>query len=269
LNITSIIQNLSLIWSHLEWYDFLDVIFVWIIIYKILTFIRGTGAVQILTGLAVVTLAYITSIWLELSTLHWVLKQFFDNLFLIIIVLFQGDIRRALAHIGKSPFLGGVSANQEMHVLEELSKGTFALASKGYGALIVLEREIGLDNYIQKGTDLNAEIRAELLLSIFHPEGPLHDGAILIRGGRVISAGSFLPLSKNPNLAASYGTRHRAALGISEDTDALVIIVSEERKTVAVAEQGEIKVFARNEDLMHLLIEAFQVKAPRGGLAHA
>ncbi|MFN7728468.1 MAG: diadenylate cyclase CdaA [Bdellovibrio sp.] len=236
------IDNLFFIIGHLRWQDALDMILVWIVVYRVLILIKKTGTIQMLSGLGVLAIAYILSIWGELFTFNWILEKFFSNLFVIVVILFQAEIRRALAQIGSNPFLSDVSSIQETHVIEEIVKSAFALAQRGYGALIVIEKEIMIDYHIEFGTDVDAKVSNELLTSIFHPTSPIHDGAVLIRGGKVHSAGNFLPLSKNPILDKNLGTRHRAAIGLTEETDAIVVIVSEENRSVAIVQGGHLSV---------------------------
>ena len=168
---------------------------------------------------------------------------------MIVVVLFQGEIRRALAHIGSNPFFTGASSVEETYLIEEISKGATGLAQKRLGALIVIEREINLEYFIEVGTEMDAEISSEILFSIFQPNSPLHDGAVIVRNGRLYAAGCFLPLSKNPALDKNLGTRHRAAIGLTEETDALVIVVSEENSWVGVVESGQL-----NHDLDHAAV---------------
>lgn len=231
-------NNWSGLLTQLRVQDFVDLFLVWLVVYRVLLLIKKSGAVQILSGLGILAIAYMLSIWFELITFNYILEKFFSNLFVIVVILFQGEIRRALAQIGSNPFMTGSSRVEEEHMIEELAKGLLACAQRGYGALIVLEREISLDYFIEEGHGVNADMSAELLLSIFHPSGPLHDGAILVRNGRVVSAGCFLPLSKNSALDKNLGTRHRAAIGLTEETDAYVFVVSEENKSVGVAHSG-------------------------------
>lgn len=231
-------ENLTLLFSQMRYQDILDLFLVWLVVYRILLLTKRSGAVQILSGMGILAIAYLTSIWLELTTFNWLLEKFFSHLFLIVVILFQAEIRRALAQIGSNPFFSGASNVEETHLIEEIAKGATALAQKGYGALIVIEREIALDYFIELGTILNAQIRSELLQSVFIPTSPLHDGAVVIRAGRIYAAGCFLPLSKNPVLDKNLGTRHRAALGLTEETDAFVLVVSEEQHSVGIAQGG-------------------------------
>src|SRR3954471_2663227 len=221
-------------WDNLQlhWNDFVDLILVWLVVYRVLLLIKKSGAVQILSGLGILAIAYMVSIWLELITFNYILEKFFTNLFLIVVILFQAEIRRALAQIGSNPFLSGVSRVQETHMIEEIAKGVVSCAQRGFGALIVIEREISLDYFIEEGVQLGSEVSSELIQSIFHPSSPLHDGAVVIRGSRINSAGCFLPLSKNSALDKNFRTRHRAAIGLSEETDAYVFVVSEETRSV-------------------------------------
>ncbi len=193
-----------------------------------------------LSGLGILAIAYVVSVWVDLSTLNWLLDKFFSNLFVIVVILFQSEIRKALAHIGRNPFFTGVSAVEETQVVEEIVKGAVQLAQQKTGALIVIEREISLDDFIEMGTKIDSDASSELLSSIFQSTSPLHDGAVILRGGRLFAAGCFLPLTKNTNLNKNWGTRHRAAIGITEETDAVVIVVSEETASVGIAMGGRI-----------------------------
>jgi diadenylate cyclase len=213
-----------------------------------------------LSGLGILAIVYLSSIWFELFTINWILEKFFGNLFLIVVVLFQGEIRRALAHIGSNPLLTGDTSVDDSQVIEEISKAAQNMATKGFGALIVLEKEISLEYFIEEGTLVDSEISSELLISIFDPSSPLHDGAAIIRGGRIFAAGCFLPLSKNPILDKNLGTRHRAALGLTEETDAVVIVVSEESTTVSVVYQGKLDPGLDLSRLRKFLFDAFDLK---------
>ena len=215
-------ENTLFIVTHLRWQDLVDIVLVWLIVYRILNLIRRTGTIQMLSGLGILAIAYVGSQWFEFHTLNWLLEKFFSNLFVIVVVLFQGEIRRALAHIGSHPLFADVSSVMETHIIEEIAKGVISAAQKGHGALIVIEKDILVDYHIETGTELESKISAEIIQSIFHPQAPMHDGAVIIRGSRIVSAGSFLPLSKNPALDKNLGTRHRAAIGLTEETDALV-----------------------------------------------
>ena len=253
-------DNISFILQHLRWQDMLDMVLVWVVVYRVLILIRKTGTIQMLSGLGIMAIAYITSIYFELFTFNWILEKFFSNLFVIVVILFQAEIRRALAQIGSNPFFSNESVLHETHVIEEIVKSVMVMAEKGYGALIVIERDILIDYHIEIGTEVDAMISSEILESIFMPSAPMHDGAIVIRGGKIYSAGNFLPLSKNPALDKNLGTRHRAAIGVTEETDAFVIIVSEETKSIGVVEGGFLQTNLEVGDLRKSLYEAYGLK---------
>jgi diadenylate cyclase len=253
-------ESAVLIFSQLRFQDVLDMFLVWVIVYRILILIRKTGTIQMLSGLGILAIGYIMSIWLELYTFNWILEKFFSNLFVIVVVLFQAEIRRALAHIGANPFFTGSSSAQDTQMIEEISKGLFLSAEKGFGALVVIEREIIVDYHIEIGTEIDSRVSAELIASIFHPNAPMHDGAVIIRAGKIYSAGCFLPLSKNPALDKNLGTRHRAAIGLTEETDALVFVVSEESKSIGIVQMGILKPNADQNEIRMALYEAFGLK---------
>lgn len=193
-----------------------------------------------LLGLVFLFLTYLTSQGLELYTLNWVLDNFLSSILLVIVVLFQNDIRRALTEVGRGSLFGVAERTDYRPVLEEIIKAVVTLAGKRVGALIVLERKVGLNEYIEPGTRLDARVSKELICSVFLPASPMHDGAIVIQGGRVAAAGCFLPLTTDPRVSRTLGTRHRAAIGLTEETDAVVIVVSEEEGTVSLVREGRI-----------------------------
>lgn len=252
-------EQLKFVISQFRWQDVLDILLVWAIVYQLFILIRKTGTVQILSGLGLLAVVYLASIWLELFTFNWLLDKFFGNLFLIVVVLFQAEIRRALAHFGANPFFTEVIEAQEVEIIEEIIRGVNGILKNHYGALIVIEREIFLDYHIEPGTPVKAELSAELLISIFHPSAPMHDGAVLIRGGKLFSAGNFLPLSKNPFLDKNLGTRHRAAVGLSEETDAIIIVLSEENQELSVALSGVIRPLKDTSELRRFLFEELEI----------
>jgi len=236
-----VLNILNQLLTQLRWQDFFDILFVFAIIYRLLLLIRGTRAVQILTGLGMVSVAFILSDYLKFFVLNYLLRQFFDYLFLIVIILFQDEIRRALANVGRNPFLTGPSAQQRaVTVLDEVAKAAKLLAAKRIGALIVLERQHGLKNYSEGATEVDARVSAELLLSIFHSSSPIHDGAVIIEGNKIVSAGVFFPLTLESEMDRNFGTRHRAAIAITQETDAVVVVCSEERGEISLVEYGDI-----------------------------
>lgn len=260
MGLQHVLDNLGLIVTQLRFQDFIDICLVWLVVYRILVLIKRTGTIQMLSGLGVLAIGYIVSIWLELFTFNWLLEKFFSNLFVIVVILFQAEIRRALAHIGSNPFFTDVSGVQETHIIEELAKGIISTAQRGYGGLVVIEREIIVDYHLEMGTEMDARLSAELIVSIFHPSSPIHDGAILIRNGKLTSAGCFLPLSKNPALDKNLGTRHRSAIGLTEETDALVFVISEETKSVGIVQTGQLRTNVDLGDIRQALYDVYGLK---------
>jgi len=228
------------LFTQIRWQDFLDIGIIACGVYWIIHFIRGTRAVQMLVGLVVVFGAYLASQTLELYTLNWVLDNFLSSVLLVTVILFQNDIRRALTEVGRGSLFGLRERAAYEQVLEEVIKAATFLAQRSVGALIVLKREVGLNEYIERGVAIDGRVSKELLCSIFAPHSPVHDGAVVIQNGRLIAGGCFLPLTSNPNVSKNLGTRHRAAIGLTEETDAVVIVVSEEEGTVALVREGRI-----------------------------
>jgi diadenylate cyclase len=241
--------------SSLRWQDIVDILIVTVIIYRIILLIRGTRAVQMLIGIVVIIIIYFIARQLDLLTLHWLLRTFLNSIFLIIIIVFQRDIRRVLTQVGKTPF----QKQQDIVVqdLNEIVKAASHMAKKRIGALIVIERETGLRDYIESGHSIDAKLTRELLISIFLPTSPIHDGAVVVYNGRIHSAGCLLPLSQNAHIAKRYGTRHRAALGLSEETDAVILVVSEETQEISLVENGTIKTYRDEESVASALHKIF------------
>ena len=219
--------------------DTLDVLLVAVGIYWLLLLIRGTRAIQILVGLGALIGLRVAADFLELLTLAWLLDNFLGPAVLIVVILFQADIRRGLGRLGRG-FFPSLSERQESQMVEEVVRAVQALSARRSGALIVLERSIRLDDQIEAGTSLDANVTKELITSIFLPTSPLHDGAVLIQQGRLSYAGAILPLTLRTDLPEGVGTRHRAAVGITEETDAVVIVASEETGAISVVVGGEM-----------------------------
>jgi diadenylate cyclase len=257
LNVLNFLNQLI---AQFRWQDFFDITLVFLIVYRLLLLIRGTRAVQILTGLGMVSVAFILSDYLKFFVLNYLLRQFFDYLFLIVIILFQDEIRRALANVGRNPFLSGPSAQQRaVAVLDEVAKAAKLLAAKRIGALIVLERQHGLKNYTEGSTELDAKVSAELLLSVFHHSSPIHDGAVIIEGSKITTAGVFFPITMESEIDRNFGTRHRAAVSITQETDAVVLVCSEERGEIALVEYGEIYRNLNSQELKNKLYACFDL----------
>jgi diadenylate cyclase len=235
----------------LRWQDVLDILIVAYVIYRIAVLIRGTRTMQMVVGLLVVAGAFVGSQLLGLFTLNWLLNNFLGSLFVILVVIFQSDIRRALTRVGTPTFLTGHVTVAS--VAQELVNAAAWLSARRIGALIVLEQEVGLSDYVETGRTLQARLSPELLETIFMRGSPLHDGAVIISGEQVLAAACLLPLSTNPNVSLALGTRHRAAIGITEESDAVVIVVSEEDGTISFARNGELQRGLSSDDLLGIL----------------
>lgn len=226
--------------ADVPWRDLIDIVAVAFVIYNLLLLIRGTRAVQMVLGILFLGLVYYGARVAELQTLKRILESLLIFLPFAIIVLFQHEIRRALTSFGRNP-LWGLAKNQEVEsTFNEIVLAATSLSSRRNGALIVVERLDGLRTYVENGIRLDAVVSYDLLINIFSPDTPLHDGAVMIQGDRIAAAASFLPLTLNPELSKDFGTRHRAALGISEETDAVAVIVSEETGVISLAYDGEL-----------------------------
>jgi len=242
----------------LRWQDVLDILVVAFIIYQLIAIIRGTRSVQMVLGLIVVGVVYFMASILDLVTLQWLLKTFLGSLLLIIVIVFQQDIRRALTQVGKSPFQKNLDMAEKD--LDEIIRACYYLSKRRIGALIVIERETGLREFVDSGFKLNAVLSKELLISIFMPVSPLHDGGVIIYKGRVQTAGCIMPLSQNPYISKRFGTRHRAAIGLSEETDAVIIVVSEETQEVSLVQHGALTAMHDEMTLTNTLRNIFLPK---------
>jgi len=225
-----------------SWWDLLDIALVAVLIYELLMLIRGTRAMQMaLSGAFLIGLFFVSE-WLDLETVNWLIRNLATYVVFAIIVLFQADIRRALAHFGRGQFFKYFDrASSDDETLEELIVASRTLAARRIGAIIVVERQIGLRNYIEGGIPLDATVTYDLLAAIFNTGSPLHDGAVIVQGDRIAAAACFLPLSVNPRVSRELGTRHRAALGITEENDAVAIVISEETGAISLAIGGTLE----------------------------
>lgn len=226
------------VFRSIQFKDIVDIFIVAFLIYRILLLLQGTKALQMLAGLTIIIALYFISQIFELLTLNWILQTFMSSLLILIIIVFQDDIKKALAKIGTVPT--AKIQTEYSFGIEEVVKAVTKLAEKKIGALIVFEREISLKDYLEGSVLLDAKVSEELLVSIFNPKSPLHDGAVIISGGKIVAAGVVLPLSTNPDIAKDLGTRHRAGIGITEVSDAVAVIVSEERGEISLAVGGKI-----------------------------
>lgn len=225
-----------------SWSDLLDIALVSFLIYELLLLIRGTRAVQMaLSGGFLIGLFFLSD-WLQLETVNWVIRNLSAYVVVAIIVLFQSDIRRALAHFGRARFFRYFErATSTDETLEELVTAATTLSARKIGAIMVVERQIGLRNYIEGGIPLDATVTYDLMATIFQPGSPLHDGAAIVQGDRVAAAACFLPLSVNPRVSRELGTRHRAAIGLTEENDAVAVVVSEETGIISLAIAGDLE----------------------------
>jgi diadenylate cyclase len=246
-----------------RWQDGIDILLVAAILYRVLLIIKGTRAAQMLIGIGVLFIALIMSEYLGLYTIDWIIQSLWAQIVLAIIILFQPEIRRALAQMGEARFFPSFTSAEELKSIEEIVRASVALSSRQIGALIVIERETNLNDFIEMGTRLDAKVSHELLLSIFHPTSPIHDGAIIIRGNRVVAAGCFLPLTLSVEVSKAFGTRHRAGIGLTEETDAVVIIVSEESGSITTAVSDQIETNVDMGSLRDFLTEQFITRADK------
>jgi diadenylate cyclase len=223
-----------------RWQDILDILVVAYVIYRLALLIRGTRTMQMVVGLLIVGAAFIGSQVFGLFTLNWLLNNFLGSLFVVLVVIFQSDIRRALTRVGARSFL-----SQRAHAAttagEDVATAAAWLSARKMGALIVIERENGLNEFVETGRAIDGRLSPDLLETIFMPGSPMHDGAVIVKDDQVLAASCVLPLSTNPNVSLALGTRHRAALGLTEDSDAVVVVVSEEDGTISIARNGQMR----------------------------
>ncbi len=225
---------------ELSWNDVVDILLVSFLFYKLFQLVRGGRAFQMVVGTLLLVLLFFASRWADLTAVNWLLRNTLAYIGFAIIVLYQQELRRGLANLGRAPLFRFLNPTSSKGTLDEVAFSLLTLAERRVGAILVLERDIGLRSYVEAGVMLDAVVTYDLLLSIFNPKSPLHDGAVVIQGDRAAAAACFLPISINPQLGKKLGTRHRAAIGISEDTDAIAIVVSEETGLVSFMEDGAV-----------------------------
>jgi diadenylate cyclase len=250
---------------RVTWWDIADILVVSALIYEVLKLIRGTRAVQMAVGAGVLVLLFYGSRWSHLETVNWLVRNLVGYIVFAVIVLFQSDIRRALAHLGRAPFFRYLAkAESAEESIEELVVATNMLSAQRIGAIIAIERQIGLRNYIEGGIPLDAVLTYDLLLSVFQTDSPLHDGAVIIQDDRVAAAACFLPLTVNPKLSKELGSRHRAAIGLTEENDSVAIVVSEETGAISIVADGQIERGLTANDLRERLRSlVLQRRTPR------
>jgi diadenylate cyclase len=245
--------------------DIVDILVISFIIYQALRLIRGTRAWQMTFGVISLFMFYFVARVLDLATVEWLLEEFFPYIIFALIVVFSSELRKALTEIGKRNILRRLSSKEAEAPLEEIVLAATTLSGQRIGALIVIENEVGLKNFKESGIKLDAHLTYDLLLTIFYPKVPLHDGAVIVSGDRIAAAGCFLPLTTDPFLSKELGTRHRAAIGVTEETDAITVVVSEETGTISFVQNGRI---TRNLDgprLMKLLAGSISSLPPSDG----
>lgn len=232
------------------WRDLLDIAIVSVLIYEVLKLIRGTRAAQMAVGGAFIAGLLAISQVVHLETVNWLIRNMVGYLVFAAIVLFQSDIRRALAHFGRAPFFRLIARGEnEEETIEEIAVAASMLSAQRTGAIIVMEREIGLRTYIEGGIPLDANVTYDLLVTVFQPTSPLHDGAVIVQEDRIAAAACFLPLTVNPKLSRELGSRHRAAIGLTEENDAVAVVVSEETGTISLVQDGQIERGLSQEEL--------------------
>jgi diadenylate cyclase len=233
----------------------LDILIIAVFIYFLLKLLRGTRAVQMLVGIALLFAFYRGAQWARLEMVEWLLTTMLPYIAIALIILFQPEIRRALSRVGRNLSMISFASRNPKGTYDDIVMAAEYFSQNRIGALVVVERQAGLRTYIESGIPLDAKLSYDLLLSIFRPGSPLHDGAVIVEGSRVAAAGCFLPLSLNPMISKQLGTRHRAAIGITEDSDCLVVLVSEETGSISVASAGTIDTNLSPEDLSDRLRE--------------
>jgi diadenylate cyclase len=241
--------------SRLDLRAVLDILIIATLIYSLLKLLRGTRAVQMLVAIALLIFFYWGARWARLEMVEWLLTTLLPYVAIALIILFQPEIRRALSRVGRNLSLVRLASHNPKASFDDIVMAAEFFSQNRIGALIVVERQAGLRTYIESGIPLDAKLSYDLLLSIFRPGSPLHDGAVIIEGSRVAAAGCFLPLSLNPMISKQLGTRHRAAIGITEDSDCVVVLVSEETGSISVASGGSIESNLSPEDLSDRLGE--------------
>lgn len=249
----------ALLQLNVEWRDIVDIVIMSYVFYRLILIIRGTRAEQLVKGLIVLLLAMVISDQTGFDTIHWALRQTMTVGLIAIPIVFQPELRRALEHLGRGKIFKSTyfnwNARDFENMLDELIKAIPVLVKKRIGALIVMERSTGLKDWVDTGIPVEGVVTAELLVNIFFPRSPLHDGAVIIQGNQIVAAGCYLPLTEDPGLGKELGTRHRAGIGITEHSDAIAIIVSEETGIISVAHDGVLTRYLDEKKLRAMLVE--------------
>ncbi|WP_276837932.1 diadenylate cyclase CdaA [Anaerovibrio lipolyticus] len=246
-------------------WDVVDILIVAVILYKVYEMLQDTRAITLVKGLIVLMIVTLVSSLLELHVISWLLQKTVTLLFVALPIVFQPELRRALERLGQGRFLGldqYLDVEEANSLTNEIDKAVFNMADKKIGALLVIEKNVGINEIIDTGIKIEGLITTEFLMNVFIPNTPLHDGAAVIRGKRLVAAGCYLPLTENRSLSSELGTRHRAAIGLSEQCDAVIIIVSEETGVVSVAENGRIERYMTHDSLRQRIRPLFVKEKP-------
>lgn len=238
----------------ITWKHIIEIVILWFVVYRIFLFLKGTRAVYLLRGIIIILISFVISQWLGFYVLNWLLTKFFAFFLILIAIIFQPELREGLIRLGKPHFFPLELKKEEIEkTIKEIIIAVSRMSKKKIGVLIAIKREIGLKNFIDTGIIINADLSAELLENIFFPSSPLHDGGVIIEGITIVSAGSLFPLTESPDIERRLGMRHRAAVGISEISDAVVLVVSEETGAVSLAIHGQLTRNLSAEDLLTIL----------------
>lgn len=249
----------------IPWEPIVEILILWFVIYQVMLFFEGTRAVQVIRGIVILLVAFFVFERLNLQVLNWILTKLFGISIIAILIIFHPEIRQGLARLGQKHIFGSVLREEELdYMLKEIGMASENLSKNKIGALIAIEKDDPLSGYIESGEAVDAKISAELIEAIFTPNNPLHDGGLIIQQGRITAAGCLFPLTENKDLNRIFGTRHRAALGLSEETDAVIIIISEERQDVSLVYRNKLYKDLSREDLLVKIKEVIKQKKENG-----
>ena len=243
------------------WRPVVEILILWFVFYHVLLFFEGTRGVQVLRGIVILLVTFFVFEKLGLNELDWLMTKLFGISVIAVLIIFHPEIRQGLARLGQRHFFGSLMGDEELdHMLKEIGKATESLSKNKFGALIAIERNVPLSAYLESGVSIDALVSTDLLEAIFTPNNPLHDGGIVIQNRRIAAAGCLFPLTHNQDLSRIFGTRHRAALGLSEETDAIILIVSEERRDISLVYQGKLHKDLSRDDLASKIKEIIKSK---------
>ena len=245
------------------WKPILEIVILWLVIYHIILFFEGTRAIHVLRGIIILLVAFLLFQKLNFQVLDWLLTKLFGISIIAFLIIFHPEIRQGLARLGQGNLFGAPLREEELdYVLSEIDKAVENLSKEKLGALIAIEKEHSLSAYVESGDIIDSRVSADLIQAIFTPNNPLHDGGLVIQNGRILAAGCLFPLTQNQDLSRIFGTRHRAALGLSEETDAVIIIVSEERRDISLVYRGRLYKDIGREELITKIKEIIKLIPP-------